>query len=118
MSGDDKNKLETLKKFMIDYSYQERRNIDLLNKISDLMSWALDHKILTGMSIKEVERIIGPPSITVGEGKDEDIEWLYPCVADVDEKIKEDQFKWYWQLNFRFHILEGFEKRKWLLSDY
>lgn len=115
MKSNNEEKLKKLKSLIYDYSFQEKKTFENLVEIDTLMRWALKKKIKHGMTITEVEKLIGTPSVAVGEGMDNDIEWLYPCLPDESDKPVQ-RFGWFWQLSFKFQKLETIKKTKWLLG--
>jgi hypothetical protein len=112
----DENKLEELKVLMYEYSFPEKRAGDILDRIDKLMQWVVNDLIKKGMLPDELEKLAGPPAVTIGSDEDGEVSWLYPCLPDQDIVPVPDRFGWYWQLDFLNGELINFKKSKWFLN--
>jgi len=112
MNRNTENELEKLKKLIYDYSFHQNKNLEILSEIDNLMNRAMEKVIKRGMTTVQVAESLGQPLVVVGEGEDEKIEWLYPCLPAESDTNPAHQFNWYWQLNFKFRKLESYAKTR------
>jgi len=112
----DENKLEELKVLMYEYSFPEKRTGDSLERIDKLMLWVVNDVIKKGMSVDDVQKLVGPPAAIMGSAEDGEVSWLYPCLPNDDIVPASARFGWYWQLNFINNELIDFKKNRWFLN--
>jgi hypothetical protein len=106
----EKKKLSVLHDLIIQYSYPDKKNVDTLREVDELLYWAVGKFIQIGLDIKEIEKIAGRPYATIGDESSDELEWLYPCLSP-DGWPEGD---WFLDLTFRKKMLSSIERKRWV----
>lgn len=112
ISETDNLKLEKLKKLVVDYSYPEKRYQGIINEIDQLLAWACKNFVCIGHSSLIIQELIGAPYAIIGDGKSNEIEWLFPGL-EKENNLLEFSTQWFYVFTFINGKLQLTSKRKY-----
>lgn len=105
-------KLSRLRTLLLDYSYPEKRSLEMLREIDSLLTWALSEVIQLGSTSTAMESALGPPHLMFGERTDETSDWFYPVLPTAPESLRASE--WFICLTFRDGFLHSIDRRGWI----
>ncbi len=86
------DKIKKLQDLITMYTFPDKRYPNILKEITELLVWANQTYIKSGITSEQVREILGEPYIILHTNSPQDFEWLYPQLDESDNGIAGEYF--------------------------